>query len=314
MNVKENTWNDFKQYCITRLQYSARSTVPERIRKLHYMERNGFNLLDFTKQDGYDFFYIKLSEGTATTGVNHYVKALNSWCKFRKKRFLFKKYKEQKHDIKVPSVEDIYSMISVCDKRNPISRRGRMIIVFLSKTGLRNMELCNLKLSNIDWLNNEIHVINGKGGKNRIVPVEKKLLDSPNYPCLKNYINNWRFGSSSEFLFTTKKGRLNSDYLRKRIKIIAKNAGVGWIHPHSFRHFYATNLRRSGIPLEVVKELLGHEDIRSTMIYEHIFLNDIRNAIQNNKIIDIMTKNKPAMPKKLLADPFGDFKNGPGRI
>lgn len=108
-----------------------------------------------------------------------------------------------------------------------------------------------------------------------------------NYPSLKNYINNWRY-ETGDFVFTSKTGRLSPVYIRKRIKIIAKKAGVPWIHPHSFRHFYATNLIRSGARVIVVQELLGHSDIRSTSRYLHTTDSDLRYTIQNIPVFDVV--------------------------
>jgi site-specific recombinase XerD len=170
-----------------------RSTVPGRIKKLKYLERNGIDLINIDENQVHTFFYDKIQAGSANVGLNNYVKALNSWMKFREIEKKFDKFKEHISPIKVPSIADVQAMLDIVRDRNPHARRDRMLIVFFCKTGLRCAELCNLKLDDIDWKNAEKMVKKGKGGKDRIIPVERKVLYGHNYPSLKNYIKMWRF-------------------------------------------------------------------------------------------------------------------------
>jgi len=136
--------------------------------------------------------------------------------------------------------------------------------LFYAKTGMRNKELCNLKLSDIDWQRREITIRNSKHNKIRIIPIEEKMLTDRTYPSLKNYIKHWRMNTSKHYVFTTKNGRMTPNYLRNIIRNTARKAGINWIHPHSFRHYAATNLLRAGVNIRVVQAILGHSSIRTT--------------------------------------------------
>jgi len=139
------------------------------------------------------FFYEMLENGSANTALNNHVKALYSWVKFRELDAKFNKYKEHNSPIKAPSINDIQALLDVVSSRTMIDRRNRILIVFFCKTGLRCSELFNLKIQDIDWRNAEIIIRKGKGGKYRIVPIERKVLSGINYLSLKNYIDNWRY-------------------------------------------------------------------------------------------------------------------------
>ena len=99
--------------------------------------------------------------------------------------------------------------------------------------------------------------------------------------------------TSKHYVFTTKKGRMTPNYLRRIIKIISQKAGINWIHPHSFRHYAATNLLRAGVNIRVVQAILGHSSIRTTGGYLHIIENDMQRAISNPYIEDPIKTSTP---------------------
>ncbi|MEM0466859.1 MAG: tyrosine-type recombinase/integrase [Candidatus Thermoplasmatota archaeon] len=292
--VSSNLWRDFIRHCAVIQRLNPRSTIPDRIRKLRYLEDQGIDLVNFDEKQIHTLFYEMLEHGSPNTAINNYVKALNSWLKYRNLNVKFKQFKEHETPVKVPSVDDIQALLDVVSNRTMADRRDRMMIIFFCKTGLRCAELCNLKLIDIDWGNAEITVKKGKGGKDRIVPIERKVLTGITYPSLKNYIDNWRY-DVGDYVFTTDKGQLTPAYVRKRIKDIAKEAGVPWMHPHCFRHFYATNLLRAGAKITVVQRLLGHSDIGTTARYLHVTESDLRFTIHNMPTLDVvrhkMTEN-----------------------
>lgn len=94
-----------------------------------------------------------------------------------------------------------------------------------------------------------------------------------------------------------------SNYLRRIIKIISQKAGISWVHPHSFRHYAATNLLRAGVNIRVVQAILGHSSIRTTGNYLHIIENDLHQAIANPHIEDPL-KTRPYKIQKCLAKPL----------
>jgi len=103
-----------------------------------------------------------------------------------------------------------------------------------------------------------------------------------------NYIRNHRYKTHASYIFTQKSGKITEEQARKDIKTAARKAGVGWIHPHSFRHFYATNLLKHGIHVKIVQILLGHSNIKTTSRYLHAVEYDIRKAIQETTLDNIL--------------------------
>ena len=296
--VDETIWKKFINHAIVRQQL-AEITVQETIRKLKYLEKHGINLMtdkEELKKQVYDFFSKKLQEGASHSALNHYVKALNRWCKFREIDIKFKKYRETAKPRRIPLTNDLKKLMDTCKNSTPIDKRDRTIIFTLYKMGLRAMELCNLNLDDIDWINGTM-TIRGKGGKIRYLPIPHDLLKGKNVPSLLNYVKYWRLDTDKKALFTTQKGRLSPVYLRSIIKKRARQAGIPWIHPHSLRHYYATNLLRAGVNIRVVQELLGHTDIKTTGIYLHIIETDMRNAVENPNLEDPL-KLKPKRKKQ----------------
>jgi integrase/recombinase XerD len=138
----------------------------------------------------------------------------------------------------------------------------RALVEVLYGSGLRVSEAANLDWSDIKWDTLEIAVLDGKGGKDRIVPMStraKLLLTklkearSDNDPCVFR----------SQF-----KQRMSTAMIQRRINTLGEKAGLKTkLTPHRFRHSLATHLLASGTPLDVVQAILGHEDISTTQVY-----------------------------------------------
>lgn len=142
--------------------------------------------------------------------------------------------------------------------------REMALACVLAYSGLRNSEVCNLKVDDLDLGQNQIRVTGGKGFKDRYVNIaaecSKILID-----YLKTFPRD-----TSAFLFTTLKKNLPllpAD-VRKHIRKLAKRAGITRrVYPHLLRHSLATNLLNRGANLTMIKEQLGHVYYESTLIY-----------------------------------------------
>jgi len=215
--------------------------------------------------------------------------------------------------MKVPTTVEINRMIQQCRGKNCYDKRNKTIVLLLAKTGMRNKELCNLKLSDIDWQRQEMTIRQSKHNKTRIMPIEEKMLFGRTYPSLKNYIQHWRIDSCKHYVFTTKERRMTQNYLRRIIKEVGKKAGMSWIHPHSFRHYAATNMLRAGVNIRIVQEILGHASIETTGRYLHVIEHDGREAVENPNIEDPVNpsnlKNVAPLEKSLLM-----MSDGPAQI
>jgi site-specific recombinase XerD len=145
----------------------------------------------------------------------------------------------------------------------------RTMLMTLYSTGMRRAELCHLKVEDIDSQRMLIHIRQGKGNRDRDVPLSPNLLDT-----LREY---WRWMKPKTYLFP---GTLNGWRADKPItpKIIwtacreaAQRAGITKpVRPHLIRHSFATHLVEQGAGLPTVQALLGHTTLKPTSIYLHL--------------------------------------------
>lgn len=168
---------------------------------------------------------------------------------------------------KVISYEEIEKLL-----KNQLTIREKAIFELLYATGLRVSELCNLTIKNIDLKTNIIKT-NGKGSKERLVPLGKKahsaILD---YMKERELLIKTKFGSKTEidYLF------INNDckkITRQQVYNFIKKQGETInkaISPHTIRHSFATHLLENGADLRCVQELLGHSSVVTTQLYTHV--------------------------------------------
>ena len=157
--------------------------------------------------------------------------------------------------------------------------RHRTILMTLYSTGMRRSELCRLRTEDIDKERMVIHIRQGKGGKDRDVPLSPKLLDQLRtyYRSLKHK-TGWVFPSLQE----RHRGEPMTDKtVWHACEFAARRAGITkHVHPHTLRHSFATHLLDSGAELPTIQILLGHADVRDTMIYLHVSTRQLR-AVPN---------------------------------
>jgi len=148
--------------------------------------------------------------------------------------------------------------------------RDKALILFLYATGLRVSEAMNAKKSDIE--NGWIRVRNGKGDKERLVPIAPIALKS-----LNEYLAKREF--RSDYLFINSRGgqlsRISAFMITKKYLNVS---------PHILRHSFATSLVLGGADLRVVQELLGHSSLLTTQIYTHI---------QKENLLETMKKYHP---------------------
>ena len=164
----------------------------------------------------------------------------------------------------------------------PIDYRNKAMLEVLFATGTRISELINLELNQIDF-NECIIRVQGKGKKDRIIPMGNKAMDS-----LSNYINNYRNyllkTKTSNYVFLNKDGnRISRQGFFKILKKICNDSGIKKeISPHTLRHSFATHLLNNGADLRIIQELLGHENLTTTEIYSHLSNKKIEEDYDNH--------------------------------
>jgi len=208
---------------------------------------------------------------------NRYLSSLSSMLNYAMKKEWISKNPATLVDnakvIEKPKValtsDEIKELTEVID--NPIIKTA---ITFMSLSGLRVNETTSIKIDAIDFHKNVIHVT-GKGGKYRAVPIAQTLK-----PLLTHYLKEIR-NSASDYLFATKRtGRLSADYINSELATATKK--LDWtkkITNHTLRHSFATNLYLKGVSLLAIKELLGHESLKTTAIYLNVKQSELHEAV-----------------------------------
>ena len=139
--------------------------------------------------------------------------------------------------------------------------------------GLRISECIDLKVSDIDFKKNILHISCGKGAKPRKIPIS---------PILKTKLQNILTirNQDSEYVFSTLSGRISKTYINRTLKDAALKAGLeDNISAHLLRHAFASNLLKNGVDIVRVQRLLGHVYIETTALYLHTNMDGLTDAV-----------------------------------
>ena len=157
------------------------------------------------------------------------------------------------------------------ERKKRLLLRDRAILEVLYATGMRVSELIILKQRDLLESEETVRVF-GKGSKERLVPIGKSALR-----WIARYRDGCRRelekkGETQDALFLNARGRpMTRMAIWKIVQAYTRKAGIGKeVHPHTFRHSFATHLLEGGADLRAVQEMLGHSDISTTQIYTHI--------------------------------------------
>jgi integrase/recombinase XerD len=172
---------------------------------------------------------------------------------------------------------EVQKILAQPDLRTHRGWRDRAILEVLYSTALRREEVSNLAVADVDTATGYVHVREGKGGKDRVVPLGKKvceLLDA----YLAGVRPEWRNAQGSEFLFLNRWGtRMEPNATGAVVRRYALLAGIKKpVSTHSFRHACATHMLRNGAPIRHLQEMLGHKSLETTQVYTRITINDLK--------------------------------------
>ncbi len=144
--------------------------------------------------------------------------------------------------------------------------RNQALLVLLWRTGLRLDEALSLRPSHLDKQAGTVHVRKGKGNKSRTVPI-----DPGSQAIVCDYLDeraSWKTQRTSPLFCTLVGGKLAQQYVRALCVRLAVRAELGkHVHPHMFRHTYASELMREGFNVRKIQELMGHATLGATEIY-----------------------------------------------
>ena len=250
-----------------------------------------------------------LNKTDMSSSIHRKMSSLASFYSFLYKEEITRTNIYQEADIDMPKLEkrlpkfindnEIKMLFEACDLNNKLGYRNYCLLGCLYGCGLRVSELCNMEISDIDFIERTIH-IHGKGNKDRYVIMYEALVGD-----LRHYISNERveilYNSKdlgNHYVFLNKNGtQLSRVGVRKILEGLVKKCGETFnISPHMLRHSFATALLNNGADLRTVQELLGHESLSTTQIYTHVTTETIRASYEiahpRADRIDKIKKNK----------------------
>ena len=214
-------------------------------------------------------------KGTYINGCLKTIKSFIQYCYeedmggFNTKRGGFKWVKEERPVIRAFKPRDVRMLLDSCRGNDFYDVRDRAILTMLFETGIRCLELCSIKNSDI---HEDYIIINGKNHKQRVVPITPILKKAMmRYERMKESYFAYRHREEYYFLSYTGRMLTNSgmEHMMKR-----RGKGIEGIRvsPHTCRHFFAQQQIKMGTDLYTISRLLGHESISITQIY----LNSLR--------------------------------------
>jgi integrase/recombinase XerC len=258
-------------------------------RKFIVLEFQENTINDVNYQQIRNWIVSLVESGVSNRSINRKTSSLNTYYKFLLKINTITVNPLNKHKalkvskkIQVPFSEG--ELHQVLDELNSVTDfeglRNRLIIELFYATGIRRIELVELRLSDVDMSNRTLKVL-GKRNKERLIP----LLDSV-IKTIETYLgqrNNLEIIIDDSCLFLTKKGvkiyetlvyRIINDYFSKVSTKVKRS-------PHILRHSFATHLLNQGANLNAVKELLGHSSLAATQIYTHNSIAELKKVYTN---------------------------------
>ena len=213
--------------------------------------------------------------GLAPRSVQRRVSAIRSFVRFLQRERVIERnpaleVRAPKSERVLPDVVDVDQMNRLLDIRgdDPLTVRDRAIMELFYSSGLRLAELVGLDLASLDLHDRTVRVT-GKGKKMRIVPVGRHACDALHAWLAVR--GNWA-SADQLAVFVGKNGRrVGARTVQTRVAYWAKVQGLPvHVHPHLFRHSFASHLLESSQDLRGVQELLGHADIATTQVYTHL--------------------------------------------
>jgi site-specific recombinase XerD len=222
------------------------------------------SLLDLDPDEVNQWLFLLAKEKTASsTYFKHTVYGL---------RFFFRLYEMEDRVLKLPTVKNDRKLPIVFSRQElrllfstPQRLKQRFLFSLIYSAVLRVGEVCRLKISDIDKDRMQIRVIKSKGNHDRYVPLSELILIG-----LDKYL---RSSLPVTYLFNgkTKGGPLGHGAVQQSFRLALKQANIlKEASVHTLRHSFATHLLEDGVDIVTIKELLGHVNIETTMMYLHV--------------------------------------------
>jgi len=240
-------------------------TLRDVIEWRNYRLKNGFN----REKSG--------EQRSRLSTLHYYTMFLNRFFEWLGLKIRIPRVKKPPRRISVLSDEEVERLFRAA--RDPLDT---IILKLLLDTGLRSRELLGIRVVDIDFTNKVIRVRETKYGRERYVVVTGETLE-----LLKSWIRLNNLKPSDRIIPLSYTG------LYKRIKTLGKRAGIPlWkLKPHALRHTFATRALRRGLNLFALQKILGHSDIKTTQIYLHLTVEDIKREYE--AVMENSTSSQP---------------------
>ena len=223
---------------------------------------------------------LAVQDKTSKTQLQHCAKAIEDIVKkysltAQQLRYVFKRVRNQtalalpKRPKRLPdflNASEIYMLLSTAQQ---VSAKHRLLCEVLIMTGLRINELRNLDVRDLDFQNNQIKVVKGKGNKERQVPITNNLLHK-----IKLYLRD----RTSNYVFLNRQNQQYSVRMLQHCveKVIKKCQLQKKLSTHSLRHTFACLCLAKGLRLEQIQLLMGHSSYKTTEIYARMELGAVK--------------------------------------
>ncbi|MEG0255684.1 MAG: tyrosine recombinase XerC [Vagococcus sp.] len=290
-----NHLEEFLRYIIVERQYSdkTKEAYQNDILDFFVFLKNTGNAdyLGVTIQDIRIYLSFLHDEKYSRNTISRKLSSLRSFYQFLVKNDIlsenpFSYVQMKRQQVKLPRFfyeKEMDALFQQTQGDDALDNRNRALLEVLYGTGIRVTECTNIKIKDIDFETSVVLIL-GKGNKERYVPFGSFAHDA-----IIDYMTNGRKElmeknkKTHDYLFVNHRGEKLTDsgiqYILK--KIIEKSSLTTDIHPHMFRHTFATHLLNNGADLRTVQELLGHSSLSSTQIYTHVTTDTLQKSYRN---------------------------------
>lgn len=291
----QKNYEDFCTFLIKKKKISDNTLLSYKRDLKHFLEFlqlktiTDYNLVDINLINS----YIKLmkKEGKSDSTISRNLSTLRCFFKYlvTKKVITFNPMIGVKNAKKgasslpeILTASDVATLLSSPDPKTEKGIRDKAMLEVMYATGARVSELLSMKINDVNFEIGYV-IINKSTSKERVVPLYPLAIE-----CLNNYIKNVRasFQNKNEIndiLFLNNNGsEMTRQGFWKIIKTYAKNCDIKQdITPKALRHSFATHLLKNGADIHLIKDMLGHTALSSTMVYAKILKNKYINIYEN---------------------------------
>lgn len=245
---------------------------------LHQQDIESFENVEYSFIRGY--LTTLYNEHLSQRSINHKMSSLRGFYHYLVSQelisdnpfLLVDSIKEPQRNPDFLYIDEMLGLLDSIDTTTPLGMRNKAMLELMYASGLRCSEVVDLTLGQIDF-STQVLFIRGKGDKDRYVPFHDYAAQ-----WLKEYINQARdelmakTHQEHDIVFVNKNGKqMTNRGVEDVVNRVAKKYDpTKKIHPHTFRHSFATHLLQEGVDIRIVQELLGHASLSTTQVYTHV--------------------------------------------